>query len=66
MKNTIELKTIRDQAWFKQWFDSVFYHHLYSNRSENEARDFLDALLAVLTPAANAFMLELGCVQACF
>jgi SAM-dependent methyltransferase len=61
MKNTIELKTINDPAWFKQWFDSVFYHHLYSNRSEREARDFIDALLDELTPAANAFMLDLGC-----
>ena len=61
MKNTIELKSINDPAWFKHWFDSVFYHHLYSNRSEREARDFIDALLDELTPAANSFMLDLGC-----
>jgi SAM-dependent methyltransferase len=61
MKNTIELKTIRDQEWFKKWFDSVFYHQLYSNRSEKEARDFIDALLDKLTPTAKAFMLDLGC-----
>jgi len=61
MKNTIELKTISNPVWFKQWFDSVFYHHLYSNRSENEARDFIDRLLDELTPAANTFMLDLGC-----
>jgi len=61
MKNTIELKTINDPAWFKQWFDSVFYHYLYSNRSEKEARDLIDALLIELNPVANAFMLDLGC-----
>jgi len=61
MKNTIELKTINNTAWFKQWFDSVFYHQLYSNRSEKEARDFIDVLLDELTPPANASMLDLGC-----
>jgi len=61
MKNTIELKTINNPAWFKQWFDSVFYHQLYANRSEKEASDFIDRLLDVLTPAANASMLDLGC-----
>jgi SAM-dependent methyltransferase len=61
MKNTIELKTINNPAWFKQWFDSVFYHQLYANRSEKEASDFIDGLLEVLTPAVNASMLDLGC-----
>jgi SAM-dependent methyltransferase len=61
MKNTLELKTINDAAWFRQWFDSVFYHQLYANRSEKEARDFIDVLLYELTPAVNAAMLDLGC-----
>ena len=61
MKNTIELKTINNQAWFKHWFDSVFYHQLYANRSEKEAIDFIDVLLDEFVPAANAAMLDLGC-----
>ena len=61
MKSTIELKTINNPAWFKEWFDSVFYHQLYANRSEKEAINFIDALLEQLMPAANASMLDLGC-----
>lgn len=61
MKNTIELNRINNPAWFKQWFDSVFYHQLYANRSEKEARGFIDVLLDALTPAANASILDLGC-----
>ena len=61
MKNTIELKTINNPAWFRQWFDSVFYHQLYANRSEKEAIDFIDALLNELAPAEKSSMLDLGC-----
>ena len=61
MENTIELKTINHPAWFKQWFDSVFYHQLYANRSEKEASDLIDGLLEVLTPAPTASILDLGC-----
>ena len=61
MKNTIELKIENNSAWYKQWFDSVFYHQLYSNRSEKEATGFIDALLDEITPAANSTMLDLGC-----
>ena len=61
MKNTIELKIENNTNWFKQWFDSAFYHQLYSNRSEREAIDFIDALLDELNPRAKATMLDLGC-----
>ncbi|TMI66495.1 MAG: methyltransferase domain-containing protein [Bacteroidetes bacterium] len=47
--------------WYKKWFDSAFYHQLYSNRSEKEATDFIDALLDELKPPPNATMLDLGC-----
>ena len=54
-------KTIAEQAWFKGWFDSRFYHHLYANRDEQEARDFIDSLLKWLKPSPVARMLDLGC-----
>ena len=61
MKNTIELKIENNANWYKKWFDSAFYHQLYSNRSEKEATDFIDALLDELRPPPNATMLDLGC-----
>lgn len=61
MKNSTELKIENEALWYKQWFDSVFYHQLYSNRSEKEATEFIDALIDELTPAANSTMLDLGC-----
>ena len=61
MKNTIELKFENNADWYKKWFDSVFYHQLYSNRSEKEATDFIDALMDELMPPANSKMLDLGC-----
>jgi len=49
------------QAWFKQWFDSSFYHQLYANRDEKEAAGFIDGLINELQPAADSTMLDLGC-----
>ena len=61
MKNTIELKIGNNANWYKKWFDSAFYHQLYSNRSEKEATDFIDILVNELDPPAHAAMLDLGC-----
>jgi SAM-dependent methyltransferase len=49
------------QAWFKQWFDSSFYHQLYANRDEHEAASFIDELVNELQPATDSRMLDLGC-----
>jgi SAM-dependent methyltransferase len=49
------------QAWFKQWFDSSFYHQLYANRDEQEAASFIDELVNELQPAPGSKMLDLGC-----
>lgn len=52
---------IDSTGWFKNWFDSSFYHQLYANRDEKEAAGFIDALLEKLQPATGAQMLDLGC-----
>ena len=52
---------LNNSSWFKHWFDSSFYHVLYANRSEQEATDFVDELIAELRPNENASMLDLGC-----
>src|ERR1044072_6894000 len=49
------------QPWFKQWFDSSFYHQLYANRDEKEAATFIDELINELEPSMQSRMLDLGC-----
>src|SRR5215208_3572942 len=51
----------QDSSWFIKWFDSSFYHQLYANRDEHEAKSFIDELLLELQPATNVSMLDLGC-----
>ena len=47
--------------WFSQWFDTSFYHSLYANRNEEEARKFVNELLSELNPPPSSRMLDLGC-----
>ena len=61
MKNTIGIIADKKTAWFKDWFDSYYYHKLYSHRDEKEAASFIDELLSELNPVSNASMLDLGC-----
>lgn len=51
----------KKEAWFKDWFDTAFYHQLYANRNENEAAAFVEALIAGLRPPPGSSMLDLGC-----
>jgi SAM-dependent methyltransferase len=47
--------------WFKNWFNSPYYHHLYFNRDENEAAAFIDKLIDLLSPASGSYMLDVAC-----
>ena len=48
--------------WFKDWFNSPYYHLLYNNRNENEAVFFINNLCAhlILKPEANVWDLACG------
>ncbi|HTE31453.1 MAG TPA: class I SAM-dependent methyltransferase [Chryseolinea sp.] len=61
MKNLASLVATTKPVWFKQWFDSSFYHQLYSHRNDQEAASFIDGLIGTLDPNAEAKMLDLGC-----
>lgn len=52
---------LKNSPWFKEWFDSQYYHSLYRNRSEAEAADFVDALVYLLQPAESSTMIDVGC-----
>jgi SAM-dependent methyltransferase len=47
--------------WYKDWFNSSFYHKLYFQRDENEAQAFITRLLAHLQPSAEGRMLDVAC-----
>jgi SAM-dependent methyltransferase len=49
------------RPWFKDWFNSPYYHLLYANRDEREASDFIDALLEYLKPLPESRMLDVAC-----
>ena len=49
------------KQWFKDWFNSPYYHLLYNNRDNKEAAAFIDKLLEYLQPAGGASMLDVAC-----
>lgn len=49
------------QPWFKDWFNSPYYHQLYFNRDEEEAAAFIDKLINYLRPEQGARMLDVAC-----
>src|SRR5882757_7437708 len=48
-------------SWFKEWFNSPYYHQLYFNRDEKEAAAFIHLLLEYLHPPAGARMVDIAC-----
>lgn len=55
------IQKIQDKEWFANWFDSAYYHILYKERNQEEAKFFLDNLVAYLKPVNNAHILDLAC-----
>ncbi len=49
------------KEWYKDWFNSEYYHKLYFERDENEARQFIDKLLQHLSPKPGSLMLDIAC-----
>lgn len=47
--------------WFQTWFDATYYHILYQNRDEAEARHFIDNLIANMAIQADKRVLDLAC-----
>ncbi|OIQ16634.1 MAG: SAM-dependent methyltransferase [Flavobacterium sp. MedPE-SWcel] len=47
--------------WFASWFDTPYYHILYKDRDDNEARVFMDNLTSYLNLPDEATILDLAC-----
>src|ERR1035437_7401339 len=49
------------KPWFKDWFNSPYYHQLYFERDEAEAAKFINKLIEYLKPLPGSFMLDIAC-----
>jgi SAM-dependent methyltransferase len=47
--------------WYQDWFNSVFYHKLYFDRDENEAKAFIIKLINHLNPKEKSRMVDVAC-----
>ena len=47
--------------WYKDWFNSPYYHKLYFERDEHEAKAFIGRLIKYLNPAPNSRMIDVAC-----
>ncbi|UOE37258.1 class I SAM-dependent methyltransferase [Chryseobacterium oryzae] len=47
--------------WFESWFDTPYYHILYSNRDYTEAENFITALTSELQLAKSSKIIDLAC-----
>ncbi len=50
-----------EKTWFKDWFNSPYYHQLYFERSMAEATAFISKVLIHLQPPAGSTMLDVAC-----
>ncbi|MFM7661903.1 MAG: SAM-dependent methyltransferase [Bacteroidota bacterium] len=47
--------------WFSDWFDTNYYHILYKNRDDSEARILIQNLCNFLNLKSNSSLLDLAC-----
>ena len=47
--------------WFKDWFNSPYYHKLYFEHNEQEAKKFINELMVHLRPKTGSLMLDVAC-----
>lgn len=50
-----------EKAWYKDWFNSPYYHKLYFERDEQEAAAFITKLIGHLHPRPGSRMLDVAC-----
>lgn len=47
--------------WYQSWFNSPYYHVLYSQHNDSEAEFFIDNLCSRLKTRSNARILDIAC-----
>ena len=49
------------KAWYKDWFNSHYYHLLYQHRDDEEAFRFIRLLIEYLKPTLGCTMVDIAC-----
>lgn len=49
------------KEWYKDWFNSSYYHKLYFDRDDTEAQRFINKLIDHLDPARGSRMMDIAC-----
>jgi SAM-dependent methyltransferase len=52
---------MESKEWFESWFDTSYYHILYKNRNEEEAKLFISKLVDLLKIKEGSNVLDLAC-----
>lgn len=52
---------MRAVEWFENWFETNYYHTLYKNRDESEAKKFIEGVVKRLDLNSGAKVLDLAC-----
>ncbi len=55
------VNTSHSPEWFKDWFNSYYYHLLYCNRNEEEASAFIKNLTSVLGLQTRSRIWDIAC-----
>lgn len=55
------MASITQKSWYKDWFNSPYYHMLYQHRDEEEAEHFIRRLIDYIKPPLQARMLDVAC-----
>ncbi|MDH5597952.1 MAG: methyltransferase domain-containing protein [Cyclobacteriaceae bacterium] len=50
-----------NNEWYNKWFNSPYYHLLYHNRDQQEAKDFINNLVSALQIEEGKKILDLAC-----
>lgn len=50
-----------NKTWFGEWFNTHYYHILYNNRNDDEAKNFMQNLVSFLKLPKNRSILDLAC-----
>ena len=59
--NTTTVHSNTKDTWYKEWFNTPYYHTLYKDRNDKEAQKFITNLSKVLNFNKHSKILDLAC-----